>query len=109
MQLRNVLLRAESVEGVVRSKLVVIVAPLGDQIPGIPDDLEAILVQELAPYTPVESLGERVFHGPARPDELVLDPVPVDPGVQCARPELQAVVEYLAVAGSSGLPYLSMA
>ena len=53
-QLRNVLLRAESAEGGVRSNLVVVLAPLGAEVAGVLNAPEAVRVEELVRTRPLK-------------------------------------------------------
>ena len=61
--------------------LVVVGTPLQPEISGVPEALEAMLVQQFITDTPVEALGVWVLGRLAGPDEVMFDPIPVGPCV----------------------------
>ena len=90
--LRDVLFGAQAPEGRVWPHVVIVTPPVLAELPGVPQALEAVLVEQLVSRAAVEALGEGVLNGLPRADEVVLDAVAVGPGVERAAGELGPVV-----------------
>ena len=83
-----------------RSCDVVVLEPVSPEISCMREASKAVLVQELVPDAAVEALSERVLDRLSWPDEVVLDPMRVAPGVERSARELWAIV----CPDSAGLP-----
>ena len=80
--LRDKLLWAESTQSGVRANLVVVVVPVMPEIASVATAPKAVLVEELVADASVQALGECVLYGLSGPDEVVLNPVSVGPGIK---------------------------
>lgn len=81
-----ILPRGEPVEARVWAMVIVVVAPSRDQIPGVAQVGEQMLVEALVAQTAVEAFHEAVLHGFARRDVVPLDLpflLPSQDGVRC--------------------------
>ena len=76
----------------VRSDLVVVAAPLGEDVAGLSQRREPVLVEALVPELAVEALDVAVLHGSARLDQQVLDAVLLRPCDEGPAGELRTVV-----------------
>ena len=73
--------------------MVVIIAPVGQEAPGVGEPQEPVLIQALVPQLPVEAFDVAVLRRLARLDEVQLDAVLVGPLIQRPADELGAIVE----------------
>ena len=71
------------VQCAVRSMLIVVPAPGGDQDTSLRQARKPMVIQALVPEAPVEALDERVLRGFARLDQFELHAMLVGPLVQC--------------------------
>ena len=99
-QLREVALGTQSTEGGVGPNVVVVVALILSEPAGVPEALEALLVQKLISKPPVEALCVRVLNRLPWANEVVLDIVAVAPDVEGDARELRSV----SVTIARGLP-----
>ena len=84
--------RRDAPQAAVGPHLVVVDAPLTDDIPGLRERLEPVLVQALVAELAVEALDVAVLHRPARFDQDVADAMLVRPSHEGPAGELRAVV-----------------
>ena len=75
-----------------RANLVVVVVPVMPKVASVANVLEVVLVEELVTDASVQALSECVFHGLSGPDEGVLNPVGVGPGIKHFAGEFRSVV-----------------
>lgn len=76
----------------VRPDLVVVTSPIGDDIAGLGERREPVLVEALIAELAIEAFDIAVLHGSARFDQQVLDAVMLRPGNEGTAGELWAVV-----------------
>ena len=85
--------RALASERTVRSDMVVVVVPGCDQLPGVAQVVEDVLVEAFLAQPSVEALGEGVLDWLARANEVELDAACMRPRIECAPGELRAVID----------------
>jgi hypothetical protein len=81
-------------EAAVRPDGVVVAPPALDQLAGVREAEEPLLVEALVPQPAVEALHVRVLHRLAGADELEADAAALRPGQEGAARELRAVVAH---------------
>jgi hypothetical protein len=68
------------------------VPPIPSERSGVPQALEAALLEQLISHAAVEALHEGVLNGLSHANGVVLDAMAVDPGVERAAGELGSIV-----------------
>lgn len=84
--------RWDSTAAAVWANLVVVAPPVGDDLPGLGQRGEPVLIEALVPELAVEAVDVAVLHGFARLDQQVLDAMSLCPGNKGPAGELGAVV-----------------
>ena len=75
-----------------RAVMIVVVAPCRDQLAGMSQAGEQVLVEAFVPQSTVEALDKAVLHGPARRDVVPFDLPVLLPSQDRIRSQLRPVV-----------------